>query len=240
MMIDDLRCRWREAEAFSLFRPLYDLISFVKDWLVLGHGIFLARRTYNQRGEPELVFKGGQERPLSLLALAYLRPLPARILDHLRRAARDWGRGEKCLVYIPLAFDHLGKLDDPEEAAFRLLGADEFMKIGVSARDLLKAFGLDRGPDNRFEKFNPDQRRVPKGAGRQSGRWTSGDGGVVGSTASIVAFFINSHSDWLKSHLQSLMPGDYTVDHAWPRDAVSVTRNDGGTVKDLNLDCRPP
>jgi hypothetical protein len=114
MMIDDLRRRWREAKAFSPFRPLYALIEIAKGWLVLGENTVLARRTYNHWGEPDLVFKGGQERVLTLLALAYMRPMPARVLDHLRRAARDWGRGEKCLADI-LAFGHLGKLHDPRK-----------------------------------------------------------------------------------------------------------------------------
>src|SRR5215471_8855154 len=48
----------------------------------------------------------------------------------------------------------------------------------------MKALGIDSAGLDAL-KFDPNQPRVPAGSGRESGRWTSGDGGS-GASARII------------------------------------------------------
>ena len=231
MIVEDeaaaLRRSWGQRPMFSPFRPLYPAVTFVNDWLVVGDGTLLARIAEASSGETELVFEGGEARVLALLALAYLRPTPARTLDHMRRGARDWARGEKCLAYVHLALGGLARLDEPEEAAFRLFMADGLLRAGAPARDLVKALDLGTGPIDLLEKYSPDQARVPQGNGRESGQWTSGDSAQ--STAGGVSV---TPITWRSRSSSPAKSGHYIPDHRKPKDAVSVTRNDGAVVQD--------
>ena len=63
------------------------------------------------------------------------------------------------------------------EDAFQLFCADGLVKQGVAPRWLMRYQGLDAGELDLL-KYSPDQPRVPAGSGRESGWWTSGDGGA--------------------------------------------------------------
>ena len=209
-------------------------MTFVEDRLELGDGAVLARMTRGDLGQPMLAFDGGEKRALALLAIAYARPVPTRTLDHLRRAAREWAKGDKCLAYIHLAMSGLPRLEAPEESAYRLFLAEGMLQSGVSARNLLRAVGLASEIDL-FEKgYNPEELRVPKGSGPESGQWTSG--GAVASVISAVSHIITG----IETHLRSLEPRPYKVDHLWPKDAVPVRRNDGNVVYDPQPDSHSP
>lgn len=75
------------------------------------------------------------------------------------------------LVHSHLAHTGLRPVDDVR-AAYRLFLAERAMREGASARDVLEALHLDVRDADVFEKYSPDQPRVPKGSGRISGQWT--------------------------------------------------------------------
>ncbi len=98
-----------------------------------------------------------------------------KVLGVLEKASELWRQGEKCLAQIHLSHVRLPPLEERE--AFALFATDALISSGVSSCALLAGLGVDPAYLGQFEKYNPDQPRVPAGNGRESGRWGSGGGG---------------------------------------------------------------
>jgi hypothetical protein len=168
--IDALERDWRDRK---LGRPLHREMTFTQAGLALGRGTLLAE--FEKEGLARgLAFDGEEARLLSLLTAAYREPLAGGVIEKIRRAGAFWRAGEKALAQIHLAFLGLPKIDEAD--AYRLSLAETALEKGVSSSDLMKALGFPRAARD-IEKYNPDQPRVPAGSGRESGQWTSGDGG---------------------------------------------------------------
>jgi hypothetical protein len=96
-------------------------------------------------------------------------------LGEIERAAKAWREGDDCLAHIHLAHTGLHPLRDAQAAAYRLYLADDALRAGASFSDVLKAFHFDIRSIDAVKKYSPDQPRVPKGSGRTSGEWTTGE-----------------------------------------------------------------
>jgi len=138
------------------------------------------------------------DRLTALLGVAYKRSFRRDVVANLKKAARQWKRGDKAMARMHLALANLPRLVRREDA-FDLFWADELMRAGTEPGAFLKVIALNpRLLDLR--KFNPDQPRVPAGNGRESGRWGSGGGSttptreedaspvITGRSAATVAF----------------------------------------------------
>jgi hypothetical protein len=167
MLAKQLRDEWR---ARGRFVPMYPVMAFAPEGLVLGAGTILVLA----EGVRQLKsLKGQEHRILALLSAAHGKAVSSSVLRNIERAGRAWSLGDDCLAYIHLAHAGLHPLADIESAAWRLSIADAVMKAGVGARAILQALEAS-GPSTRgIEKlYNPNQPRVPAGSGRISGQWT--------------------------------------------------------------------
>lgn len=180
MLISERQRSWLERRRTGLAHPV---MHFIEDRLELGAGTIMARMAGDPWHGRGLDLDGREARIIALLAAAYRRPISLGVLDHLRRAGCEWGRGEACLAQIHLAFSGLPRLSDPEDAAYRLFMAQGLMDDGVAPRDILRALDIDPTPLDHLDKAYYDtEPRVPPGSGRPSGRWTDGAAGA-GTTA---------------------------------------------------------
>jgi hypothetical protein len=98
--------------------------------------------------------------------------VPLAVLASLRRAAKHWHGGDKCLAAIHLA--QMGLPDIGKDAAHRLALAAELLDAGVRPRALARELGFDRPAGLGKYNYNPDEARVPAGSGYGSGFWTKG------------------------------------------------------------------
>ncbi len=175
-----MRERWRAREAAT---SIHDVMDFGPDGLVLGAGTVLAQRkavSPAPNGDDEA-------RLLTLLSVAYARPVPAQVLKHIQRATLRWDEGQATLARVHLAMTQLNRLPAPREAARRLFMADELMKAGMAPADILSSMDIDASavlPD--MEKYSPSQPRVPKGSGRPSGQWVHDALAAAGAKATVV------------------------------------------------------
>ena len=175
--MERLQRQWRES---AQFRPTRSSMSLEAEGLVLGNGTMLAGADRDRFGMRRLLVEGAEARLLALLSIAYGRPVPSSVLDHIRKASKAWGQGEDCQAALHLAFARLPKLDDQREAARRLFLADGMISSGVAPRDVLVAFGL--GAVQKYlgavqKYYDERETRVPAGEGRASGEWsTDGEG----------------------------------------------------------------
>jgi hypothetical protein len=177
--------------------------------LVLGAGTLVAK--FDGKGR---LAEGGEERALTLLTVACGHETPRGMLDSLRRVAKQWQGGDKCLAAIHLA--QIGLPDIGEDAAYRLSLAAELIDAGVAPSELARELGFD--PPAGFLKYDPNEPRVPAGNGRASGDWTpSGD--AAGSTL-------------IEGRLAGTNAGGLNIVPDLPKDAVVVTRPDGTTIED--------
>jgi hypothetical protein len=176
---------------------------------VLGAGNLLAKM-----GDDGLRLEGEEERVLTLLAIAYRGDVPDAMPGTLRRVAKHWQGGDKCLAAIHLAQCGLRKLD--EEGACRLSLAAELMEAGVAPRELARELGLSPVQFD-VSKYDETQPRVTAGNGRASGQWTSGD--ASGSTP-------------IEGRSAGTNAGGVNIVPDLPKDAVIVTRPDGMTIDD--------
>lgn len=167
----DDRCRLRAVEVKA---------AITESGLVLGAGTLLVRMGKDRFGLPMLAFVQDGERVHTLLTVAQRRPPSADFYRHLQSAAEYWRRGDKALANLRLAFARLPQLES-ELDAWRLYLAAELLDEGVSPRRLLRELGYDSGD---VHKYDPDEPRVPAGSGRESGEWSSGEGGSSPSSAS--------------------------------------------------------
>ena len=136
-------------------------------------GLMLGRGTRLARERAKKGFGLDAERSAVLLATAYGKLQPSA-LKHLRRAIGCWQRGDAALAHIELAFARLSRLES-EDDAFRLFLAEALLDEGMTPRGLAGQLGID------LEKYDPDERRVPAGSGRESGRWGPGSGSDAGA-----------------------------------------------------------
>ncbi len=162
---------WRDRR---VGRPLHREMTFTQAGLALGRGTILAEFEKKGRAAGGLALDGEEARLLSLLTAAYREPLAGGVIEKIRRAVEYWRAGEKALAQIHLAFMGLPRVDETD--AYRLSLAEIALEKGVSPSELMKALGFPRAARD-LEKYSPDQPRVPAGSGRESGQWTSGDGG---------------------------------------------------------------
>ncbi|MGH6813216.1 MAG: hypothetical protein ACREDM_13075 [Methylocella sp.] len=164
---DVLDRHWRDE---GLSRPLRRAMTFTQAGLVLGRGTLLAEFE-KERLARGLALDGNEARLLSLLTAAHGEPVAEGVVEKVRRAGEFWRAGEKTLAQIQLAFIGLPRID--ETGAYRLFLAGVALEKGLDPSDLMKALGFPRAARG-LEKYNPEQRRVPAGSGRESGQWTSG------------------------------------------------------------------
>jgi hypothetical protein len=141
--------------------------------LILGAGTLLAKLD-----DKALPVEAEQERIWTLLSVAYGHKVPLAVWGSLRRVARHWKGGDKCLAAIHLA--QMGLPDIAKDAAYRLALAAELIDAGVAPRELAQELGFDPPAGLGKYNFNPNEPRVPAGSGYGSGFWTKG--GAVGPT----------------------------------------------------------
>src|SRR5260370_10675709 len=132
---DALRKAWSERPRLS---PIEPVMTITDKGLVLGAGTVLVKRPTDPNDKAELVFAEAEERLLALLAIAYCRAVPPSVLNNIRRAARTWAEGDKCLALVHLARTGLQQLEEGEAAPFRLFAADRLIEAGVKPRRLLE------------------------------------------------------------------------------------------------------
>ncbi len=204
---------WRDR---GLARPLHREMAFTQAGLALGRGTILAE--FEKKGRAcGLAFDGEEARLLSLLTAAFAAPVAPHVVEKIRRAGEIWRAGDKALAQIHLAFLGLPKIDETD--AYRLFLAGTALEKGLRPSELMKALGFPRAARD-IEKYNPDQPRVPAGSGRESGQWTSGNGGATDSpTQPPVRVAGNTHSPTLSDATPDpILPGQQY--------AQSVTRRD--------------
>ena len=204
---------WRE---WRVGRPLHREMTFTEAGLALGCGTLLSEFEKKGRVADGLALDGNEARLLSLLTAAYRQPLAGGVIEKIRRAGETWRSGDKALAQIHLAFLGLPKIGEAD--AYRLFLARTALERGASPSELMKALGFPRAARN-LEKYWEDQPRVPAGSGRESGEWTSGDGGGAGAAQTPFRDAGNTHSPILSDAAPDpILPGQQY--------AQSVTRPD--------------
>jgi hypothetical protein len=194
--------------------PIQGRMTLTGQGLVLGAGTLLAKLD-----DKALPIEAGQERIWTLLSVAYGHEVPLAVLGSLRRVAKHWHGGDKCLAAIHLA--QMGLPGIGEDAAYRLSLAAELIDAGVAPRELARelGFGLPHG----LIKYDPDQPRVPAGSGRESGEWTTSGDAPSGDAAELPL---------TEGRSVSANAGDINRERVLPKDAIMVTRPDGSKIFD--------
>jgi hypothetical protein len=199
-------------------------MTITAEGLVLA-GTVLAPMRRDVGGKPYLAIDGVEECILALLAAAYGRAVGPAVLGNIRRAAREWRRGEACLVQIHLAHGGLPRLANAQKAASRLQLGKTLLAAGVTPRELMKTCGLDPAALDLFKAgYDPDQPRVPAG-NPDGGQWTGDDSadGSAGSSPSVL-------QDQPSSATGTVL-ADYKVIKEPPKDAKVVIPADGVPIK---------
>jgi hypothetical protein len=205
LSLEAARADWAE---WARRRAVHSMMMFTDEGLVLGAGTVLAKARADRWSRPRLAIDGAEERILTLLAVAYGKPIDLAVLGHIRRASEQLSRGEPCLALIHLAYTGISKLAHEQECSFRLFLAERALADGVAPSDLLKASGFDSAPlDLLRAGYGLPQPRVPKG-NPNGGQWTAENDG----TSSCVVF------------------ADYKVIREPPGDAKAVVPPDGVPV----------
>jgi hypothetical protein len=231
--LDAVRSDWRKR---ARCRPIEPVMTMSEEGLVLG-GAVLAKMGWDQSGMPELAIDGAEQRILALLAAAYRICIGPEILGNIRRAAREWRRGETCVAQIHLAHSGLPRLRNKNEASFRLFLGEVLLAHGLTPREL-KACGLDAASIDLLKAgYSPDQPRVPAG-NSDGGQWTSADGSpdTANSAEPHLMAGGRSAADLSPSKVNSVEPplefAGFQPVHGLPDDAVVVTTPDGKTIAD--------
>jgi hypothetical protein len=127
MLCSDKRIRGKPIQLNDISRQQFSKIAsrrfqgrmtLTGQGLVLGAGTLLAKL-----GDNALPVEAEQERIWTLLAVAYGEKISPAVLGSLRRVAKHWQGGDKCLAAIHLA--QMGLPDIGEDAAYRLALAAE-------------------------------------------------------------------------------------------------------------------
>jgi hypothetical protein len=220
VLYGQLRDEW---QALELATPISAVLNFAPAGLVLGAGTVLLRAD----GPRRLQSPAGREaRVLALLSAAYGRAVAPSVLGNIERAAEAWCDGDDCLAYIHLAHARLGELQQPHDAAQRLVIVDAFLKAGGSPRTIFEALKVRRSYIDALEKdYNPDEPRVPAGSGITSGEWTR-DGG--GSAPTQPSYLLPGAASWLGD----LAPSAATSLSEY---ALSLLADAGGAVAAFGL-----
>jgi hypothetical protein len=222
MLCSDKRIRGKSMQLNDISRQQFSKIAsrgltgrmtLTDRGLGLGAGTLLAKL-----GGKALPFEADQERIWTLLSVAYGEEISQAVLGSLRRVAKHWQGGDRCLAAI-----HLPQMGLPgigEDAAYRLSLAAELIDAGVAPRELARELGFD--PPAGLVKYDPEQPRVPAGSGRESGQWTSGDAATGDAVGSPLTEGRSAGTDSSKvNNVPEL-----------PKDAIVVTRPDGTTIYD--------
>jgi hypothetical protein len=170
MLEKQLRDAWFARERVV---PIYPVMTFAPDGLVLGAGTVLLQA----EGERQLQSLCGQEaRILALLTVAYGRVVAPAVLGNIERAVKSWQDGDQCLAHIHLAHSGLHAPSRLRTAACRLFVAECALNAGVSPHVIFQALKISNSDMDAVEKaYNPAEPRVPAGSGRTSGEWTDGE-----------------------------------------------------------------
>ncbi len=113
MRIAEYRLAWARRDHGRVVNALMDLSG---NRLEIGAGTVLAESQSDESADIEAL-EARDQRVLALLSAAYQRPVSAVVLGNIKRAGREWVRGEICLAQIHLALSRLSKLKSPEDAA---------------------------------------------------------------------------------------------------------------------------
>ena len=248
MAMERLQKQWHES---ARFRPIHADLSLEPDGLVLGRGTVLVPA--EAPGMRRLRLEGTQSRALTLLSVAYGRPVSSTVFDHVRKASQQWSQGEDCLAAIHLAFARLPKLDAPREAAERLFIADGMIAGGGDLRDVLTVFGLVPADSHR-KLFDDTEARVLSGNGRASGEWTAGSasflealsGADLLALAGFAARFLTPvaalglliiPTSTGGRRMEGKVEGDGDLHYAWDRDETTlrITQGAGKIVLSADL-----
>jgi len=181
---DELLEEWHGREQ----RPFHDFMTLNDNGLFLGASTELAKFEGNGGELPKLDIDGRAEKILTLLSIAYWRPIELDTLEHLRRASNAYTRGDKVLAHIHLAHSGLPKFDDSDQAC-RLFVADRLLSTGVSPITLLESLDID-ATTIRLVKASPADLKHPgwpAGApNRQGGQFRPKDGDLDGFDPPII------------------------------------------------------
>jgi hypothetical protein len=167
LLAERLEKAWCDLKALV---PIDPVIRLADEGLVLGAGTILARASRAWRNDRI----GDPARLAALLSAAYSRPTSTTTLNHVRRAAEQWDKGDRAPALVHLSLSGLERLDDPESAAKRLFLADCLIEAGLEPETILRVLAGGRDSAGLERRYNPGQPRVPAGSGRVSGQWTSG------------------------------------------------------------------
>ena len=199
--------------------PIHGRMTLTGQGLVLGAGTLLAKLDGKA-----LPIEADQERIWTLLSVAYGHGVPLAVLGSLRRVAKHWHGGDKCLAAIHLA--QMGLPEIGEDAAYRLSLAAGLIDAGLAPGWLAQELGFDRPAG--LGKYNPDQPRVPAGSGRESGEWTS-SGDAASGDASGPTLTEGRSAGSARGPARS---GKIKHVDGVPKDAIVVTRPDGTPIDD--------
>ena len=134
---------------------IFSIPQFTGQGLELGAGSIVARALTDQFGSTRLDLDKDFGRAAALLSVAYHRPVGAREMGRLQAASEAWAKNDLTLAHTILAQAKLGRLEEGEDAAERLLIAEKFLDDGTAPYELLKALGL-LAEDWPLDKASPD------------------------------------------------------------------------------------
>src|SRR5208282_375557 len=142
--IERLQNQWRDN---ARFRGIHAGLSLEKDGLALGAKTILAKRD----SAGALAIDGEEAKLLTLLAVAYGRPVDLSVLRNIRVASKHARAGNECMAAMHIALAGLPKLPDPPDDARRLFIADGLIAEGVAPRDIWTALEFDSAPLDELE-----------------------------------------------------------------------------------------
>jgi hypothetical protein len=165
--LERLQKSWLDS---GRFLRIHKSPNLEKRGLLFGAQTFLAKRN----SDGALGIDGEETKLLTLLAVAYGRPVDLSVLNSFRAASKHTRAGDECMAAMSVALARLPRLLDPDDAARRLFIAEGLVAAGVRPQDIWKALEFDLELSNELEKlYNQNEARNPKGDGDISGRWTS-------------------------------------------------------------------
>jgi hypothetical protein len=152
-------------------RPLISTAELTNAGLMVGAQTNLSRRDDHSNTD--------QERLKALPTIVYRGSISKSAINHVYEAVLLWDRDDKALAQIRLAFARLPRLDDVEDA-YRLFLADLALAKGIEPGRLIAELLPSIAPQS-FDKFDPNQDRVPAGQST-GGQWTPGRTFILGPT----------------------------------------------------------
>jgi hypothetical protein len=158
----------KQFDAYRLHLSITPVITITDAGVMLGAGTLLMRLRNTRLGLQQLALTDDRERALALHCVAFDQAPSLLFLHHLSSAAGYWPH-DKALANIRLVFADLPKLAS-ETDAWRLHLAAALLDDEFPPSRLMSELGF--APFD-FQKYDPDQPRVPAGSGRQSGEWGS-------------------------------------------------------------------